>query len=666
MKKKFLLTLLTLCMIMTLVPASVSAAELPAETEYWHNLSFSEAENMVSLISNRSSNENIIFIYDKESKYASHLVSYANENKIKMYCYSDPGNAMLNSFFFAFFPTGLTYPAVVTYNGTTKQYIADSKVDINKFKEQFTETGLDKEPDGRLQPFYSDNAGKQDYTTYGKTIKSYLCENDNNGLTRVEYFGDKVILEDYDDSFTIRERKELTAELPIWGGFFAGEKYNFLIFGQENPNEDNDTEVIRVVKYSKNWERIGHASLNGANTTIPFKSGSLRCAEYGDMLYIRTCHQMYKSSDGLNHQANVMMAVKENDMTVSDSSYTVSNSGTGYVSHSFNQFIIVDNDANIVTADHGDAYPRSIVLMRYNAKAGGDKFSGRCSFEDIQTFPGNTGNNNTGASIGGLAELADSYVTVYNYDGTGTGNGTRDVYVARTSKNNLDTKTVKISSNTDSSTPILTSDGINGGYILWNEKNDSTLYYTAYSNEGTDTVHTVSAPLSDCQPICYNGKAVWYVTDNSAPTFYTLDISGVTAIPSVKEPCINHSYGDWRIITDATETTEGLRERICSVCGYKQTETIPLKLSDYTINNIIVENEKITIDITNNSKAAGTLIVAAYSEKDKLIDTVIKNVSETGSVDVTLNTVGAKYISSFVLDNITNLKPLSKKKTTDI
>ena len=51
----------------------------------------------------------------------------------------------------------------------------------------------------------------------------------------------------------------------LWGGFFAGEKYNFFIFGQENPSQNNDTEVIRVVKYSKDWKRLGQTSLRGAS-----------------------------------------------------------------------------------------------------------------------------------------------------------------------------------------------------------------------------------------------------------------------------------------------------------------------------------------------------------------------------------------------------------------
>ena len=43
-------------------------------------------------------------------------------------------------------------------------------------------------------------------------------------------------------------------------------------------------------------------------------------------------------------------------------------------------------------------------------------------------------------------------------------------------------------------------------------------------------VKTATADLSDCRPIVYNGKVVWYTTNYSSPTFYQLDDSGVTAV----------------------------------------------------------------------------------------------------------------------------------------
>ena len=85
---------------------------------------------------------------------------------------------------------------------------------------------------------------------------------------------------------------------------------------------------------------------------------------------------MYTSDDGLNHQANMTLAVRQSDMTITDSFYDVMNIGSGYVSHSFNQFILVDEDGKIITLDHGDAYPRTAVLSGYYSNASTGKFSG--------------------------------------------------------------------------------------------------------------------------------------------------------------------------------------------------------------------------------------------------------------------------------------------------
>ena len=383
----------------------------------------------------------------------------------------------------------------------------------------------------------SNNRDAQNYYTYGnynwnwaQTVNSYLYENQSGGLTRVEYIDGQIVAENYDNNFRLCASHSIPMELPLWGGFYAGAQYNYVIFGQKNPSENNETEVVRVVKYSKDWQRLGQASLCGANTIVPFDAGSLRCAEYGDYLYIRTCHKMYKSNDGRNHQANMTLAVRQSDMTLTDSYHIVMNSSVGYVSHSFNQFVLTDQDGNIVTLDHGDAYPRSIVLMRYNsAKAGGGKFSGSVSDSTLVTFPGATGDNCTGASVGGFAETANGFVTAFNYDGAG-GRGTREIYIGYTSKNGLNSNVSKITESSGMYTPVLAPTGLDGGYIMWTDAN-GVFYYARYADGGTiGVIGTADAALSDCQPICHNGEVIWYVTANSTPVFYRLDAAGAVSM----------------------------------------------------------------------------------------------------------------------------------------
>ena len=42
----------------------------------------------------------------------------------------------------------------------------------------------------------------------------------------------------------------------------------------------------------------------------------------------------------------------------------------------------------------------------------------------------------------------------------------------------------------------------------------------------------------------------------------------------MKDPYHIHAFGDWRIMSEATCTKNGLRERVCK-CGEKETEKIP-------------------------------------------------------------------------------------------
>lgn len=386
--------------------------------------------------------------------------------------------------------------------------------------------------DPNIKPMVSNNKNAQNYRwsnnynwNWADTVKSYLYENQAAGVTRVEYINGKIVAEDYNNSFKLCASRIIPMELPIWGGFYAGENYNFIIFGQENPSEDDNKEVVRVVKYSKDWKRLGEVGLCGANTIKPFSYGSLRCTEYGDYLYIRTCHEMYQSSDGLNHQANMTIAVRQSDMVITDSFYEVEYNCVGYASHSFNQFILVDQNRNLVTLDHCDAYPRGILLTRpETAKAGDNELIGWFENSQLVTFPGTIGDNHTGASVGGFAETENGYVTAFNYDGNSDG-GSRAVYLGYTSKNALESKVTPITEYNGMLTPVLAPVGLDGGYLMWTDSKNK-FYYAKYEDGGmVGTAITANAFLSDCQPILHNGEIVWYVTQKSVPTFYRLEVS---------------------------------------------------------------------------------------------------------------------------------------------
>ena len=146
---------------------------------------------------------------------------------------------------------------------------------------------------------YDAPGGNRTQYYHANTVDSYLIEQDG-GFCRVEYVRGKtpqLVVETYSADRTILSQKTLEIELPLFGGFFAGEDANYFVFGQDQSTETgNDAEeVIRVVKYSKDFKRLGSVSIRGNNTTVPFNAGSLRMVEDGAYLYVHTCHEMYQS-----------------------------------------------------------------------------------------------------------------------------------------------------------------------------------------------------------------------------------------------------------------------------------------------------------------------------------------------------------------------------------
>ena len=96
----------------------------------------------------------------------------------------------------------------------------------------------------------------------------------------------------YDSEFNTIERMELSQELPIFGGFFESAQNYYLVTGQENPEEDDSKEVIRITKFDKEWSRVGSCGLQGGNTTVPFDGGNCRMDFDGKYLAIHTSHEM--------------------------------------------------------------------------------------------------------------------------------------------------------------------------------------------------------------------------------------------------------------------------------------------------------------------------------------------------------------------------------------
>ena len=389
----------------------------------------------------------------------------------------------------------------------------------------------------------SSNASSNNYITYGTTVKSYLYTGPDGNLVRVEYLASTgILVEKYNSAFSCIDKKTIPMELSIFGGFYSGSNYNFLVFGQNNLEDDDSVEVIRVVKYSKDWNRIDSLSLNAINTYIPFDAGSCRMTEKNGVLFIDTCHEMYASAkDGLHHQANLYIKVNQSDMKLQFCRYGVSNIGTGYVSHSFNEFIEEDENY-IYTADHGDAYPRGIVVCKIPVNG-----TTPDSYATVLPIQGATGANSTGVSIGGLAVSSSNVFIVGNSvdqssSETYSASGTRNIFFTTTSKNSISSSSTNIKwltnySSTDNvtvKTPQIVKVNNNKFLIMWEEyKNGAygTIKGVLIDGNGNNLSSIISfgGRLSDCQPIIHNNKVTWYVGMSSKmPIIFTLDVSSVS------------------------------------------------------------------------------------------------------------------------------------------
>lgn len=385
---------------------------------------------------------------------------------------------------------------------------------------------------------YSGNLSGHNYATYGVLVNSYLYEDTDSSLVRFESIDDGIIIEKYSDYTNVEKTFSIDKELQFFCGFYAGSDANYVVFGAENIAELNDKEVLRVVKYSKDWERLSACSIKGANTYFPCYSGSLDMTEENGSLVIHTCHKMYKSSDGLNHQANMTFVIDEKTMECTDSFTGVMNiAQAGYVSHSFMQYVDTDGEY-IYRVDHGDAYPRGITITKAKSSSITD-----VDYTMVYNFSGNIGDNETNAFVGGLSVMKDTCLVAFaTYDQQSDSSDT--TYNICLSVVNKDMS----GSNLINLTNYNADDGVDvtNPYIIKYDDDKSLAIWEEYSGNGyigtrlctvdgngniIESAINSDFRLSDCKPILTSdGYIKWYVTNNSSPCFYMVNPDNLSKI----------------------------------------------------------------------------------------------------------------------------------------
>ena len=390
---------------------------------------------------------------------------------------------------------------------------------------------------------YKNNIEKQDYIgNWKNNTYSYLAETDENNLMLVSV-NQSIFIEYYTSTFKKVGEKEIALELPLWGGFFAStDGCYYVVEGQLNPDDSNEVETFRFIKYDKDWNRIQSLSVFGSNTSGPFEASGLTMLDFENLLFVRTAHLIYAGSDGVKHQTNCFFAVDKTDMSLVYKQTGIDASYLQYTSHSFNQLHTIKNGF-YAGIDHGDAYPRAIVLGK-NKYSISEMKGGACYTTPICKIPGETGNNFTGVKVGGFSSSETHYLTAYTLMDTTNFNQnfrrTQNLYITATPDllngfgEHIHRQVTFHEEGSESvRTPHLVKYGKNDFLLLWSR--EEKVYYMHIDGDGTlGEPYSFDGHLSDCLPILYNGYVTWYVTDGSSLDFYRIDLTDLS-----KHECFN-------------------------------------------------------------------------------------------------------------------------------
>lgn len=393
-----------------------------------------------------------------------------------------------------------------------------------------------------VQYYGQQNSAKPSTSYFGVVDGKYM---------RVQYSDDEnnsVFVEYYNQDFQREKLMKLPKELPLFGGFYDSGTHFYLITGQTNMEEDDDKEVFRVTKYDRNWNRIDSSGINGfdfgaigVSTTVPFDAGNCDITSYKNYLYVRTAHEMYKDSYGINHQASYAFYMNMDTMEIIKHPYW------SYISHSFNQFITMDGNS-VVTADHGDSFSTRGIQLEITDVDENHMLSDYTASISVMKFKGESGDNYTGTTLGGLEVSTKAYIiagsSVYHDDNWDI-QKTKNIYVATVDKSTGAVKNTWITQYQEGSgcpgNPYLVKIRDDYFALLWMYQNQINYTFLNEKGEISSPIYTYDGELSDCAPIIEGDYLYWYTWSNNEILFYKLPVYQPTKLEHIYR-VFNHDY----------------------------------------------------------------------------------------------------------------------------
>lgn len=222
----------------------------------------------------------------------------------------------------------------------------------------------------------------------------------------------EVMINIYSQELKIERTIEIKHEFQLVGGVTCDRQGNlYIVYGQENPENDQAKDVLIIRKYDRNGIQLNEVTYRANETRPysgeewgtknPFHAGNLSTAFQGSILAINYARQMYSG-----HQSNHVVYIDTNTM---QKLYIA----PSYVSHSFDQRILATSDGEFLTLNHGDAYWRGFVVSKIGSYV--------TNTFDVDTYTmfhfreganRDHGYNETYAQLGDVVELEDSYAVV--------------------------------------------------------------------------------------------------------------------------------------------------------------------------------------------------------------------------------------------------------------
>lgn len=383
------------------------------------------------------------------------------------------------------------------------------------------------------------------------TPKTSFVNKLSNGNYQVVVYSDLLYIMTYNSKFSLLSTQTIELELPLWGGYYCGENYNYVVCGQSyDTSLDKGGDVYRIIKYDKNFKKIVGLSLNGAETYTkrPFDSGNVSIAENGNSLVVYTSRLRL---DG--HQSNMTIKVNTDNMTeyscMSDFWATEYMYPYKHVSHSLRQIVKFDGDYPVYV-DLSDGYPeRSVYLQSYYGS------------QPLLKISGDIGDNVTNAEVSGMEISPTNYLVV----GSSMNNEMNNIFL---SSYNKSLNTSECEWLTASSTfyaegygnPKIVKINDDRFAVMWSASKGPSVQYVIVDGKGaviSNLKNLNFAYLSDCEPIYDNNRIILVNIFDGKVNFDLINDLATGGSYYINHDNIKSSENAWNGISDVSWYSDG-------------------------------------------------------------------------------------------------------------